>query len=268
MPLIIPGLFTMSTFEPIQNSVAMQVDRDISLVLDRSGSMEWITFNWPSGVSPWTLETINAGVDAGLVDYIDGSYYYASGVNQYSYQQWAWEHHHELGPAPPTPWEELVFAVDAFLQVLEATPQDEQVSIASYATSGTLNCWLETDYAIVRSTLAGLNTGGQTAIGDGMNQGIQALLEASARPHASKTMVVMTDGNHNRGTSPLTVATALASQHSLTIHTVTFGGGADQNLMQQVAAVGGGNHYHAASGAELVAVFQEIANNLPTILVE
>jgi hypothetical protein len=47
---------------------------------------------------------------------------------------------------------------------------------------------------------------------------------------------------------------------------VTFGEGADQNLMQDVAEIGGGKHYHAATGAELVAIFEEIANNLPTIL--
>ncbi len=268
VPLIIPGLFSMHTFQPVQNSVAMQVDRDISLVLDRSGSMEWITFHWPDGVSPWTWGAINGGVDAGLIVEHDGNYYYADGVDQYEYQQWAWEHYHEIGPAPPRPWEELVMAVDAFLQVLEGTPQDEQVSVASYATNATLDSWLETDYSVSRSTLASLNTGGQTAIGDGMNQGIQALLDNAARPYASKTMVVMTDGNHNRGTSPLTVANNLVSQYNLTIHTVTFGGGANQSLMQDVADAGGGKHYHAATGSELVQVFEEIANNLPTILVE
>lgn len=268
VPLILPGLLARSTFEPVQESVAMQVDRDISLVLDRSGSMEWITFHWPSGVSPWTWAAVNAGVDAGLVVNIDGTYYYAPGVDQYEYQQWAWEHYHELGPAPLRPWEELLLAVDAFLQVLEATPQDEQVSIASYATDATLDCWLQTDYGVVRDTLNGLNTGGMTAIGQGMQQGIQALLDSAARPYASKTMVVMTDGNHNRGINPLDVTHQLMSQYNLTIHTVTFGGSVNTTLMQQVAAAGGGNHYHAADGEQLIQVFEEIANNLPTILVE
>jgi hypothetical protein len=56
--------------------------------------------------------------------------------------------------------------------------------------------------------------------------------------------------------------------YNLTIHTVTFGEGADQDLMQDVAVIGGGNHYHAANGSELVAIFEEIANNLPTILTQ
>jgi hypothetical protein len=36
--------------------------------------------------------------------------------------------------------------------------------------------------------------------------------------------------------------------------------------MQQVASIGGGKHYHAATGDQLIAIFEEIANNLPTIL--
>ena len=49
---------------------------------------------------------------------------------------------------------------------------------------------------------------------------------------------------------------------------MTFGEGADEELMEEVALIGGGKHYHAASGAELVAIFEEIANNLPTILTQ
>jgi hypothetical protein len=54
----------------------------------------------------------------------------------------------------------------------------------------------------------------------------------------------------------------------VTIHTVTFGAGADQDAMQSVAEAGYGRHYHAEDGDELVEIFEEIANNLPTILTE
>jgi Mg-chelatase subunit ChlD len=159
-----------------------------------------------------------------------------------------------------------VAAVDAFLDVLDATSQEEQVSVASYSTSATLDTWLEKEFDIVRSTVEGLDTGGWTAIGEGMQEGFQALLDSAARPYAAKTMVVMTDGIHNRGIPPETVATNFMSSYNLTIHTVTFGEGADQEAMEEVAAIGGGKHYYAANGAELIAIFEEIANNLPTIL--
>ncbi|CAN0494214.1 unnamed protein product, partial [Hapterophycus canaliculatus] len=47
---------------------------------------------------------------------------------------------------------------------------------------------------------------------------------------------------------------------------ITFGGGANQDAMREVATIGQGKHYHANSGSELVSKFEEIANNLPTIL--
>ncbi|MDG2222031.1 MAG: VWA domain-containing protein [Rubripirellula sp.] len=268
IPFVIPGLLEQSDFETIHSAVAMQVDRDISLVLDRSGSMDDIDFDWPSNKSPWYTSTKNAGVDAGLLTYNKRRrrYGYASGEDSTSYQQWVWQEHYELGPAPTQPWQDLVGAVNGFLDVLEGTSQQEQVSVGSYSTSATLDTWLEKDFEIVRSTVENLNTGGWTAIGLGMEEGIESLLNSAARPYAAKTMVVMTDGIHNTGVSPATVAQDLMGSYNLTIHTVTFGDGADQSLMQQVAGIGGGKHYHASTGTELVAVFEEIANNLPTIL--
>lgn len=266
--LAIPGVLNTSDFQTQQDAVAMQVDRDISLVLDRSGSMEWRTFDWPSGRSPWYRSVMDAAVQAGLLYRSRGNYYYSSGVSSDDYQTWVWEEHYELGPAPSSPWEDLLGAVDAFLNVLDDTIQDEQVSISSYASSGSRDSWLGTDFGAVRATANGLNTGGATAIGMGMQQGITTLTHSTARPYASKTMVVMSDGVHNRGISPVDVAQSLAGSYNLTIHTVTFGRGADQSRMQQVASIGQGNHYHADSGAELTAVFEEIANNLPTILTD
>ena len=266
VPMIIPGVLSQHDFELTQEAVAMQVDRDISLVLDRSGSMDDISFDWPSGTSPWSSSTLNAGVAAGELSQWNGNFYYANGNDSVTYRQWVWEDHYGLGPAPTNAWQDLVAAVNAFLDVLDTTPQEEQVSVASYSSWASLDTYLETDFQMIRDTIDDLNTGGATAIGRGMQEGIQALLDAAARPYASKTMVVMTDGMHNRGIDPIEVAANLVGSYNLTIHTVTFGGGADQNRMNSVATIGGGKHYHASTGDELVAIFEEIANNLPTIL--
>ncbi|XZE55369.1 vWA domain-containing protein [Planctomycetaceae bacterium SH139] len=264
----LPGVFDTTDFGLTQTAVAMQVDRDISLVLDRSGSMDSVIFNWPAGTNPFFLSTIQAGVDAGLIGYNAGGnyYYYMAGVTPSSYQQWAWQEHYELGPAPTTPWQDLESAVYAFLNVLETTPQEELVSVASYASNASLDLHLDDEYSNVRGAVSQLYPSGMTAIGRGMNEGIKTLLASGARPNASKTMVVMTDGMHNTGVDPVSVAQQLMSNYNLTIHTVTFGSGADHARMQNVANIGGGSYYHAASGAELIQVFEEIANNLPTIL--
>jgi len=264
--LIFPSFMARKDFSPTYNSVAMQVDRDISLVLDRSGSMEWPDYDWPSNFNVWSWQATDAAVDAGVLFRHWGNLYYSNGQNENTYKEFLYEDHLELGPRPPTPWENLIVAVDAFLSVLEQTPQNEQVSVASYASNGSLDIHLTHNYQSVRDTIAALNTGGSTAIGMGMQSGESTFDHSNARPFASKTMVVMTDGNHNQGINPDTVADSMMSNDNVTIQTVTFSVGANQSDMRDVARIGAGKHYHADSASQLVSAFEEIANNLPTIL--
>ena len=80
-------------------------------------------------------------------------------------------------------------------------------------------------------------------------------------------MVVMTDGIHNTGIDPDDVAELIINSSDIRIHTITFGQSADQQLMQEVAQIGGGKHYHADDAEERFG-FREITDNLPTILIE
>ena len=252
-----------------QQAVAMQVDRDIAMILDRSGSMdEHPGWDWPNGFEPFTFEPVFAAFQAGLLSFDGIFFYYNSGQNSETLQDWIWTNFLGLGEEPKRPWEELVEAVDVFLDILEDTDQDEKVSVASYASSASLDIRLQHDYAVVSSTIAALNPSGFTAIGEGMNAGIPSLLDSFARPFAAKTLLVMTDGVHNRGVSPTSAATNIVTQYDVTIHTITFGEFADQGLMGQVADIGGGEHFHAADGDELQDAFEEIANNLPTIVTQ
>lgn len=273
VPLIIPQLIstTESKFQTQADSVAMQVDRDISMILDRSGSMEDIDFDWGYNENPFSSNAKYWASNEGQLNrwWNHGwRYSYANGHNSTTYQQYMYEHYFDKGTPPTTPWQDLVVAVNAFLDVLDTTSQEEQVSLASYSTEATLDTWLEKDHNVVRTEVGELNTGGWTAIGKGMSEGFDALLDARARPFAAKTMVVMTDGNQNRSPWAEDVAQNFVDDYLLTIHTVTFGPGANQQDMQEVAGIGGGRHYHAATGQDLVEIFEEIANNLPTILTE
>ena len=272
VPLIIPGLLNTNRFETQYDSVAMQVDRDISLILDRSGSMDDIDFEWEWDENPFSSNALYWASQQGVLNRFryNGRYYYSygSGYDSITYQQYMYTNYFNKGVAPTQAWQDLVLAVNAFLNVLDSTSQEEQVSVASYATSATLDTWLEKDHAIVRTTVDNLNTGGSTGIGSGMQEGIQALIDSRARPFAAKTMVVMTDGNQNRSPWAEDIAEQMVANNLLTIHTVTFGEGANQTDMQEVATIGGGKHYHAATGEDLVRIFEEIANNLPTIITE
>ena len=111
-------------------------------------------------------------------------------------------------------------------------------------------------------------TGGATAVGDGAATGILAVTDpARARKFAAKTIVILTDGNHNRGQYPDAVAT-LASKQAITVHTIAFGDNANETLMKQTAQNGRGKYWKATTPESLTQAFEDIANNLPTLLTE
>ena len=214
VPLLFTGLFDRSTFEPIKAATATHIDRDIVLVLDRSGSMATVT---PTG----------------------------------------------------TRWTDLQQAVYAFLNALQQTPQIELVGLVTYSTTATADLSLRSEYQSIADAVADLGPDGSTAIGDGIDNGRTLVKDPSlSRPYARKTIVVMTDGIHNTGQLPEPVAAAAAQNDFITVHTITFSDGADQVEMENVAIAGGGKHWHADDQASLIDVFEEVANNLPTLLIE
>lgn len=269
LPLIfsvIPGtdLVTMT-----RRSIATQVDRDIALVLDRSGSMltykdeqeleTAIFFLYTSRLITWTeyrnarrgyyTESIANGLPPGDVkEYISDRIYSSQAPRHCR-------------------WFYLRQAVDAFLEVLEGTDQEEQVSLVTFSSDASLDLFLQKEYDEIRMQVDGTTPYGSTAIGQGLETGLPPLLSGpNARPFAAKTIVVLTDGQNNVLPDPREVVRDIVRQTNVTIHTVTFTQGSDQAQMRQVARMGNGRHYHADEGEELIAIFEEIANNLPTIL--
>ncbi|MEZ6062967.1 MAG: VWA domain-containing protein [Planctomycetaceae bacterium] len=214
VPMLFAGLFTRKIFEPLKTATATQIDRDVVLVLDRSGSMNTVT---PTG----------------------------------------------------TRWTDLKVAVQAFLNALATTPQDELVGVASYSTTSSNDQDMTLSYPTIMTTVNNLSPGGFTAIGKASKQGRIAVTDpAFARPTAQKTLVVMTDGIHNTGINPEIESRDAHVTYGITVHTITFSSSADQAWMQLVASEGGGQHWHADDQASLIAVFEEIAANLPTLLTE
>jgi Mg-chelatase subunit ChlD len=166
-------------------------------------------------------------------------------------------------------WYFLVQGVDAFLDVLDSTDQIEHVSLVTFASSARVDLQIQTTYNSIRNGISSIVPNNATATGDGMNASVPTITTApAARLFASKTIVVLTDGAANYGTTPVNAATQIRASNNITIHTVTFTPQAEIAQMQQAAEIGGGKHYHTNEGAELDDIFEEIANNLPTILTE
>lgn len=272
MPLVFQAMRGITNFTASRRSIATQVDRDISLVLDRSGSMN--TYKNESELRNELYDLYRRG----RISYTD--YRYARYYNYFTdrvvdrlsgdMQEFAYDRRYRSYQAPRhSRWYYLTLGVDAFLDVLENTDQEEQVSLVMFDSNAELMSYLEKDFSTVRNYVNNEYPGGATAIGDGLRTGLPAIINGpEARPFAAKTIVVLTDGQNNRSPDPEDVVRDIVASNNVTIHTVTFTPGADQSSMERVAQLGGGRHYHADDGSALIEIFEEIANNLPTILTE
>lgn len=308
LPLIFAAMPGTSTVTQSRTSIATQVDRDIALVLDRSGSMLffrddealtdaiWEIYNTTETLTRlrysrwfgWYQQTYqqrlissserNAALDSlydrryssNLRDHlgdwdIDMAEYADDWTNKRSYSE-------SLSTGAPrhSRWALMTEGVDRFFDVLEVTDQDELVSLTTFSHQASIDTQLQSVYDDLRERVHDISPFGGTAIGEGMRIGLPPIIAgAKARIFAAKTIVVLTDGSNNPGTlDPVTEVKNIRGDNNVTIHTVTFTPGADQEAMQEVARFGGGRHYHANDGEVLVEIFEEIANNLPTILTQ
>ena len=208
-------MFAHGKFEPTMTATAVQMNRDIAIVVDRSGSMN--------------------ATDVGL------------GLSR---------------------WQALYNSIDAFLLTLGQTDQDEQFALASYSSAAQIDVKLTKHPPNIMNALSRLPVSGATNIGGGIDQGIVLLDDPQLhRIAAVKTMILMTDGLHNTGIDPLAAAQR-AVQSGIVIHTITFSPAADQPRMVAVAAITGGQHFHADTAVDLTAIFRTIAKGTPVLMTE
>jgi len=164
--------------------------------------------------------------------------------------------------------EALIEAVNVFIDEIEESSPNSQMSLSVYSSDARRILPLTDDLESIRDTVNDLDASGMTAIGEGLLAGSDSLVEdANARAFSAKTIVVMTDGNHNRGVSPVTTVNTAVARNQ-TVHTITFSAGANQALMRQVADIGGGIHVHADGNDELEDAFREIAKTIAVVLIQ
>ena len=237
--LFLGQVLGVSTFEPSQVATSTQLDRDICLVVDRSGSMmrDLVSQNVPGGfcnpphptLSRWG--GLNVAVAGFLAELDNTAQREQCGLASYS--------------------------------------QAGSRCGITFTTSD-INSQLEFDYQIIRDEMARLSSqpvAGFTNIAAGIDNGILILTDPQARPFAVKTMVVMTDGRKNRGIEPV-ISARRAATLDITIHTVTFSDEADFPRMRDVASATGGQHFHAPDAAALERIFRQIAATLPVLLTD
>ena len=234
---IFPFFGSGFTIRTERTAVSTQGVIDIALIVDRSGSMAYAA-DEIAAYPPAPLAA-QAGWDFG-------------------------------DPVPPNArWLDLIASVQVFINELENSPQEDFLSLSVYNTQSASPQKLTSQYSDIINKLGQISAqfdAGGTNIGQGIYEGLAAVTnENDSRPHASKVIILMTDGVHNYGTNPLSAANSVADA-GVVLFTITFSDEADQATMQQVAEKCGGEHFHAVTAVQLQQAFQEIGRSLPTLL--
>jgi len=236
LKVLMPTPFAISEVESSQTSRSNQIEVDVVLVIDRSGSMAYAS-NEPAVFPP-----IPAAAPTG----------------------WLFN-----GPAPfPSRWRDAVTAVDVFLFELAASPINELVGLVTYNGNTSIDQTLTSDYNAIRLALNNYTVffqSGSTNIGGGIADGQNCFAISATRPVAAKVMIVLTDGIDTVGSDPIEEAEYAADQQIM-IFTITFSDEADQATMQSVASSALGKHYHATNLASLSLIFKDIARQLPVLI--
>lgn len=237
--LLFAGVLGVRQFEPQQLATATILDRDVCLVVDRSGSM---------------MSSLGGGRGGGgsECDRPSGNSRWAAldrAVNVF------------LSELDKTTTDEHVALVSYSSDIEQCRFRYNESDV---------NSDLVKDYAVIRGEMSQIGRrplAGFTAISAGIDDGVRVLTGRQSRRLAAHTMVLLTDGLQNRG-RPAVNAARDAAREDIVIHTVTFSNEADERSMRDVAEATGGQHFHAPSGEELIRIFEEIARTLPVLQTE
>jgi len=126
---------------------------------------------------------------------------------------------------------------------------------------GVMEALLDDDYSYLRNTVLSRSnlkagkytdyTGTGAALGDAAHYLVNG---SEARDNADKVIVLMSDGAANRpsGNGPgyAREMARYAADQEVKVYTISLGNGADVDLMQEIANIGGGEHFDATGAGE------------------
>lgn len=165
----------------------------------------------------------------------------------------------------PTRLDAATAAADAFLKEL---PEDFRVGLVTFSGTPDLAVAPTLERQQVVTALAGLTTGKGTVIGDGLSTALDSM-EADWRANGKgpAAVLLLSDGLDTGSTvSPVTAAKR-AQSLGVPVFTVALGvetatGGADTNLLRQVAADTEGETFTAQTASQLTSVYSRLGSTL------
>ena len=193
-----------------------------------------------------------------------------------------------LYDTPAHPVQAVKDAVQHMVEVISELETDDQVSLEIYGQSVHHEQDLTSEYFDVSERLGEMQAGHYdvwTNMGGGIAAAISELTESGRQRAASrKIIILLTDGHANvdeygntndywGGRDYAIQQATLAAQLGIRIFAVSNGYGADTNLMDQIAEIGEGEHFHAEGtieeySAELDEIFNTLGGKRPVELIK
>ncbi len=162
------------------------------------------------------------------------------------------------------------------MQFIEQRPND-RIGIVAYEGEAYTQAPLTTDHQLLLQLLSEINSGtveGGTAIGSGLITSVNRLYKSSAK---SKVIILMTDGENNKGDiDPLTAA-QVAQEYGVRVYTIGVGKNGmapypvqnifgtttlqnmevkiDEDLLREIAALTDGKYFRAENEKELNEIY-------------
>ncbi len=230
IPMLFPSFGTPTSFRPLKEASASQADLDIAIVLDCSGSM----------LAPLDKETSSeALLRLPMMAPINAR------------------------------WRTAESGITAMLQEFRESPLQERVAMTTFNTVSLLNVPLTEDYGQIEAAMAlqgQVYLGGLTSLSDGIQSAIIQLSNArTARPWASRVILLVSDGKENFGADAMGAAKAAANAQMM-LYAIGVSGEVDEARLSRLAQVGHGKAYIAANAAQFTTIIETIAKRLPVLL--
>lgn len=135
----------------------------------------------------------------------------------------------------------------------------DRAAVVDFDSSASVEEGLTSDFSAVNSTLDSLGAFGGTDIGDGVSAA-NSHFESQSNDSRAQVMILLTDGQGSGGISEAETA----ADRNTTIHTIGFDN-ADQDKLQEIANITGGEYNYVADSSDLPQVFSRVANNTTDI---
>lgn len=156
---------------------------------------------------------------------------------------------------------------------------DDKIGLVVFAGESFTQCPLTTDHAVLINLFKDIHANmieDGTAIGNGLATAVARLKESNAK---SRVIILLTDGENNRGAIAPVTAAELAKTYGIRVYTIGVGtiGTApypvptpfgtqirdvevkiDEKTLQEIAGITGGNYFRATNNKKLVQIYEEI----------